>query len=419
MTKYQQFVAMAEPVVLLQLEAYYRDVIPRGKLLRQVGSGIYVSENELWNAYRDSNEKATVQYVSFDPLVRVSDDQIDIASDEISDYYRDNLEEFSVPASATVISASFTKAPTPADTAAIEVDATELRQSILDGADFAETARAESTDEISAEEGGNLGVFAKGLMTPAFDSAVFAARLNQITDPVKTPFGLHLIEVTDRWGQDSAQARHILLPFERTDESEIDLLAMADSLDELGEAMALGEAAAILGLETDTLDLIETLAIIPGAGDAAEGGEWVFDPGTSPGDVSPVFENSAAFYAIELVTVDPARYLSRGGSGTRDPGQHRGPEEGGGGDGGGCRHGRRDTAWPLTLGGRAGDRAGGTGCRPLCPGSVRARSWPFQRRCRDSVRSRYRRGFGSRAGESKRLRDRADRVGSGGQPRLG
>ena len=310
MAKYQQFVAMAEPVVLLQLESYYRDVIPRGKLLRQVAAGIYVSENELWNAYKDSNEKATVQYVSFDPLVRVSDDQIDITPDEISDYYRDNLEQFSVPASASVISVSFTKAPTLADTAAVGAMATELRQSILDGEDFAEVARAESTDEISAEEGGSLGVFAKGRMTPAFDSAVFAARLNRITEPVKTPFGLHLIEVTDRWGQDSAQARHILLPFERTDESEIGLLAMADSLEELGEAMALGEAAALLGLETDTLDLIETLSIIPGAGDVAEGGEWVFDPDTSPGDVSPVFENSTSFYAIELVSVDPARYLS-------------------------------------------------------------------------------------------------------------
>jgi peptidyl-prolyl cis-trans isomerase D len=310
MAKYQQFVAMAEPVVLLQLEAYYRDVIPRGKLLRQVAAGIYVSENELWNAYKDSNEKATVQYVSFDPLVRVSDDQIDITPDEISDYYSDNLEDFSVPASASVISVSFTKAPTQADTAAVGAMATELRQSILDGEDFAEVARAESTDEISAEEGGSLGVFAKGRMTPAFDSAVFAARLNRITEPVKTPFGFHLVEVTDRWGQDSAQARHILLPFERTDESEIGLLAMADSLEELGEAMALGEAVALLGLETDTLDLIETLSIIPGAGDVAEGGEWVFDTETSPGDVSPVFENSTAFYAIELVSVDPARYLT-------------------------------------------------------------------------------------------------------------
>ncbi len=325
-TKYQQFLATAERVQLLQLEAYYRDVIPRGKLLRQVGSGIYVSDAELWMAYKDGNERASVRYVAFEPLTRVSDDQIEITPREISDYYRDNREEFSVPASASVISVAFTKAPTPEDTLAVENRALELRQEILDGADFPELAQTESSDAISAAEGGSLGVFAKGRMAVPFDSAVFATPLNRVTEPVRTNFGVHLIEVTERWGQDSAAARHILLPFERTDESEIDLLALADSLEELGESMTLTDAAALVGLEADTLDLIETRPIVPGAGDVEEGGEWVFDPEeTSVGDVSPVFENRTSFYALELVSLDPARYLTeeeaetaiRGNIGTR------------------------------------------------------------------------------------------------------
>jgi len=325
-TKYQQFLATAERVQLLQLEAYYRDVIPRGKLLRQVGSGIYVSDAELWMAYKDGNERASVRYVAFEPLTRVSDDQIEITPREISDYYRDNREEFSVPASASVVSVAFTKAPTPEDTLAVENRALELRQEILDGADFPELAQTESSDAISAAEGGSLGVFAKGRMAVPFDSAVFATPLNRVTEPVRTNFGVHLIEVTERWGQDSAAARHILLPFERTDESEIDLLALADSLEELGESMTLTDAAALVGLEADTLDLIETRPIVPGAGDVEEGGEWVFDPEeTSVGDVSPVFENRTSFYALELVSLDPARYLTeeeaetaiRGNIGTR------------------------------------------------------------------------------------------------------
>jgi len=309
-TKYQQFVSTADNLVQLQLEAYYRDIIPRGKLLRQVSLGIHLSDAELWHAYRDMNETASVSYVSFDPTVRISDDQIEITDDEISRYYSDNREDFLVPASASVISVSFTKAPTAADTAAVLDRAAELRQSILDGEDFGEVAARESADEATAVNGGSLGVFGQGNMVAPFDSAVFAARLNSTTEPVRTSFGVHLIEVTDRWGQDSAQARHILLPFERTDESEIDLLAMADSLEELGESMPLADAAAILELETDTLDLIETRPIIPGAGDVAEGGEWVFEPETMVGDVSPVFENRSSFYAIELVTIDPSRYLT-------------------------------------------------------------------------------------------------------------
>ena len=309
-TKYQQFVSMADNLVQLQLEAYYRDIIPRGKLLRQVSSGIHLSDAELWTAYRDMNERSSVSYVSFEPIVRVSDDQIEITDAEVSRYYSDNREDFSVPASAGVISVSFTKAPTPADTAAVLARVAEIRQSILDGEDFAEVAARESEDEATAPDGGNLGVFAQGDMVAPFDSAVFAAPLNRITEPVRTSFGVHLVEVSERWGQDSAQARHILLPFERTDESEIDLLALADSLEELGESMPLADAAAIVGLETDTLDLIETRPIVPGAGDVAEGGEWVFEPETAVGDVSPVFENSTSFYAIELVSIDPSRYLT-------------------------------------------------------------------------------------------------------------
>ena len=309
-TKYQQFVSMADNLVQLQLEAYYRDIIPRGKLLRQVSSGIHLSDAELWTAYRDMNERSSVSYVSFEPIVRVSDDQIEITDAEVSRYYSDNREDFSVPASAGVISVSFTKAPTPADTAAVLARVAEIRQSILDGEDFAEVAARESEDEATAPDGGNLGVFAQGDMVAPFDSAVFAAPLNRIAEPVRTSFGVHLVEVSERWGQDSAQARHILLPFERTDESEIDLLALADSLEELGESMPLADAAAIVGLEADTLDLIETRPIVPGAGDVAEGGEWVFEPETAVGDVSPVFENSTSFYAIELVSIDPSRYLT-------------------------------------------------------------------------------------------------------------
>ncbi|NNM34073.1 MAG: hypothetical protein HKO53_13450 [Gemmatimonadetes bacterium] len=310
--KYQQFVASADNVTLLQLEAYYRDIIPRGKLLRQVASGVYLSESELWAAYRDANEMASVRYVSFDPLTRVSDDQIEVTEAEVSDHYDANREDYAVPATARVVSAYLTKAATPADTAAVVARAAELREAILSGEQsFEDVAARESADPTTAPNGGDLGVFPKGRMVAAFDSTVFATRLEQVTDPLLTQFGVHLIEVSERWGQDSAQARHILLPFERTDESEINLLAMADSLEELGESMSLTAAASALGIEVDTLEITQTFPIVPGAGQIAEGGEWAFeDEETAVGDVSPVFENSTAFYGLELLSVDPAGYLT-------------------------------------------------------------------------------------------------------------
>ena len=311
LTKYQQLISVLDGQALLNLETYYRDVIPQAKLLRQVGSGIYVSDNDLWNTYKDANEKASVRYVAFDPLVRISNDEIEITLREFSDYYDENREDFFVAASARVVTVSISKAPTAADTAAVYARAEELRQAILDGEDFAELARRESSDEVTAPEGGDLGVFPRGGMVHTFDSAAFATRLNRVTGPVRTSFGVHLIEVSQRWGQDSAQARHILLPFERTDDSEVELFTVADSLEELSESIALAEAAAALGLEADTVEFLQTFPFAPGAGNVMEGGDWIFEPETSPGEASPVFENLIAFYAMELISIDPSRYLTQ------------------------------------------------------------------------------------------------------------
>ncbi len=310
LAKYQQYLSVLNSQQLRELEGYYRTIIPRGKLLRQVGSGLYVSENDLWNTYRVQNERASVRFVAFDPLARISDDQFEITDDEVRDHYEENREDYFVPATARVISVAISKTPTAADTAGVLARAEELRREILDGADFAELAQAESSDETTAAEGGDLGVFAKDRMVAAFDSVVFAARLNRVSEPVRTTYGVHLIEVMQRWGRDSAQARHILLPFERSEDSEIALFTAADSLEELGESMALAEAAAQLGLEADTVEFLENYSFVPVAGDVADGGEWAFDPETSPGDVSPVYENRVSFYAMELISVDVSHYLT-------------------------------------------------------------------------------------------------------------
>ena len=64
---YQSFLYSLPPEQLLVLEAYYRDVIPRGKLLRQVASGIFVSDSELWQQYKDQTEQVEIRYVPMDP----------------------------------------------------------------------------------------------------------------------------------------------------------------------------------------------------------------------------------------------------------------------------------------------------------------------------------------------------------------
>jgi peptidyl-prolyl cis-trans isomerase C len=73
----------------------------------------------------------------------------------------------------------------------------ELKTKILDGADFADVAREHSSCP-SGRRGGDLGSFGPGQMVKEFDNVVFSAALNEVQGPVKTQFGYHLLEVTNR-----------------------------------------------------------------------------------------------------------------------------------------------------------------------------------------------------------------------------
>lgn len=73
----------------------------------------------------------------------------------------------------------------------------QLKNDIEGGADFAEIAKQHSSCP-SGKQGGELGQFGPGQMVPEFDKVVFSADLNTVQGPVKTQFGYHLLEVTER-----------------------------------------------------------------------------------------------------------------------------------------------------------------------------------------------------------------------------
>ena len=71
----------------------------------------------------------------------------------------------------------------------------DLRKQIQGGADFEKLATAESDDVQSGSKGGDLGTFGHHQMVPAFDEAVFHMKPGELSEPVKTQFGYHLIKV--------------------------------------------------------------------------------------------------------------------------------------------------------------------------------------------------------------------------------
>jgi len=73
----------------------------------------------------------------------------------------------------------------------------DLKKQIAGGTDFAEVAKEHSKCP-SGKSGGDLGEFGQGQMVPEFDKVVFSDELNVVHGPIKTQFGYHLLETTNR-----------------------------------------------------------------------------------------------------------------------------------------------------------------------------------------------------------------------------
>ena len=76
-----------------------------------------------------------------------------------------------------------------------EDKAKELKEKIKSGGDFAALAKENSKDPGSKDDGGNLGYFGRGQMVPQFEEVVFKLNKGEVSDPVKTQFGWHLVKV--------------------------------------------------------------------------------------------------------------------------------------------------------------------------------------------------------------------------------
>ena len=302
LVKYQQF--LASPAVdnqlLLQLEAYYRDMIPKNKLYYQVTSGIFVPDSYLWTMWQDSHETAKVRFIALDPRALVPDNAVTVTDAEIGDYYKKHQNDFQRPAMAHVEALAIEKQPNAQDTAAARDSALAIRAAIQkDTAQFAVLAGKVSKDPGSAQNGGELGTVRKGQTVPAFEQAVFSLPIGQISDPVLTQYGYHIIQVQKRDGDTTAVVRHILIPIAVAGAHLDQLLARADSMEKAGETMPIADVASRMGLTVRSGDVTREIPSLPGVGRIDEGLDWAFGD-AQPAEVSQVFETPTAFYMLQM-----------------------------------------------------------------------------------------------------------------------
>lgn len=127
--------------------------------------------------------------------LKVMEDYVEITDEDIKAYFEENIDKFGSPEQ---VEASHILVKD-------EATAKEVLEKINAGKDFAALAKEYSTDEASAEKGGELGLFGRGDMVAEFEEAAFGMKIGDVTPKaVKTEHGYHIIKVTDR--QDAVEA---------------------------------------------------------------------------------------------------------------------------------------------------------------------------------------------------------------------
>lgn len=79
-----------------------------------------------------------------------------------------------------------------------EAACSDLIKQINDGAEFSDLAKQHSSCPSGKQSGGDLGEFSPGQMVPEFDTACFEGNVGDVQGPIKTQFGYHVVQVTER-----------------------------------------------------------------------------------------------------------------------------------------------------------------------------------------------------------------------------
>lgn len=196
------FATEPEAQRLAQLFAQKRDI---GYALIEPGEldSVTVSDADA-EAYYESNpdafrvdEKVTLEYLelSLDDLKK----EIPVDDQLLTAHYEATRETYTTQEqrSANHILVQLKKGASAEEEATAKAKIETLRALVQGGSSFEEVAKQNSDDVGSRAEGGDTGLFPRGVMAPEFEAAVFAMQPGELSPPVKTEFGYHLIRVRE------------------------------------------------------------------------------------------------------------------------------------------------------------------------------------------------------------------------------
>ena len=208
LTTDQMRISLAETAFVSQTELNYalkllnqkRSAVYAILLLEHFLEGVKITDEDISNEFDAKRAvyfeppQARVAYVELSVARLAAAIKIDDSA--VKKHYDDAPRRYSKPGSRSASHILLPLVPGAAAEEAVRAKAARLVSEARGGADFAELARTYSKDAGSATRGGDLGVIQKGAMVPPFEKAVFALSAGEISEPVKTEFGYHVIKVT-------------------------------------------------------------------------------------------------------------------------------------------------------------------------------------------------------------------------------
>ncbi len=293
------------------MEPLVREDLKRIKVQQMVTEAVHVGEQEARQAFIDAYEKITVAIVNA-PTSKYFGSVPEPGADELQKYYDNNKDKYSLGERVVLEIVRASKEPSLMDQEAAATRAREIYDSVIAGSDFAEFARVYSDDRASAANGGDVGWFARGRNPAAFDSAAFVMREGEISTPVRTQFGWHIMKhlgFRDENGQHEAHIAQIL----------IKPTASANTLDAAWQRLDLvrtqaGDVGFAQAAKDDSLEVytttpsIEKEGRIPYVNAGPADIEWAFKG--QVGDISEVLDLTGYFCVMRLAEKIPAGLAS-------------------------------------------------------------------------------------------------------------
>ncbi|MEQ8175462.1 MAG: peptidylprolyl isomerase [Syntrophomonadaceae bacterium] len=168
-------IAVTDQEIQAELQKYYNDYGGQDAFLQALTSSGFTMDD----VKKDIALSMKIRKL-MEPRVAISDD-------ELKAYFEENKASFAQEKQVKVSHILL-------DT---KEKADEIKKRLANGEDFAKLAQENSTDTATRDGGGELGFIRKGEMVKEFDTAAFSLKVGQISDPVKTEFGYHLIKVDE------------------------------------------------------------------------------------------------------------------------------------------------------------------------------------------------------------------------------